>query len=205
MLEPLLQSWAAFFGLVILLLAIDLFFGSRGTNLRAAMLWSAFWVGAGLTFGMWIWAFQGGEVATAYYTAYLLEKSLSVDNIFVFVLIFSQLHILADQQHRVLLLGIAGALVMRAAMIWGGVYLLERFHWFIYPFAGLLLVAAARLLFGESAERRIVQESCAACSTWIARFIPVTSVGARSAVRSARAWQTHGDTDACRSYSDRDD
>ena len=177
MLEPLIQPWAAFFGLVILLFTIDLRFGSRGTDLRAAVLWSAIWVGAGLTFGLWIWASRGGEIATAYYAAYLLEKSLSVDNIFVFVLIFSQLQIPANQQHRVLLLGIVGALVMRAVMIWFGVYLLERFHWVIYPFAGLLLVAAARLLFGESAEHRIVQESCAACSTWIARFIPVTPAG----------------------------
>jgi tellurite resistance protein TerC len=177
MMIELLQPWAVFFGLVILLFTIDLLFGSRGTDLRAAALWSAIWVGAGLTFGLWIWASQGGEVATAYYAAYLLEKSLSVDNIFVFVLIFSELRIPANQQHRVLLLGIVGALVMRAVMIWFGVYLLDRFHWAIYPFAGLLLVAAARLLFGESAERRIVQESCAACSTWIARFIPVTPVG----------------------------
>jgi len=174
MLEPLFQQWAAFFGLVILLFTIDLLFGNRGTDLRAAMLWSAIWVGAGLAFGLWIWMFQGGEVATVYYAAYLLEKSLSVDNIFVFVLIFSQLQIPAHQQHRVLLLGIVGALVMRAVLIWFGIYLLERFHWVIYPFAGLLLVAAVRLLFGESAERRLVKESCAACSTWIARLIPVT-------------------------------
>jgi tellurite resistance protein TerC len=105
MLEPLFQPWAAFFGLVILLFTIDLLFGSRGTNLRAAMLWSAIWVGGGLAFGLWIWMFQGGEVATVYYAAYFLEKSLSVDNIFVFVLIFSQLQIPAHQQHRVLLLG----------------------------------------------------------------------------------------------------
>jgi tellurite resistance protein TerC len=170
----MLEQWAAFFGLVTLLFTIDLLFGSRGTDLRAAVLWSAIWVGAGLAFGLWIWMFQGGEVATVYYAAYLLEKSLSVDNIFVFVLIFSQLQIPAHQQHRVLLLGIVGALVMRAVLIWFGIYLLERFHWVIYPFAGLLLVAAVRLLFGESAERRLVKKSCAACSTWIARFIPVT-------------------------------
>ena len=102
---------------------------------------------------------------------------MSVDNIFVFVLIFSQLQIPAHQQHRVLLLGIVGALVMRAILIWFGIYLLERFHWVIYPFAALLLVAALRLLFGENVERRYVKESCAACSTWIARFIPVTPVG----------------------------
>ena len=125
------------------------------------------------------------RAAAAYYAAYILEKSLSVDNIFVFVLIFSQLRIPAHQQHRVLLLGIVGALVMRALMIGGGVYLLQRFHWVIYPFAGLLLVAAVRLLFGESAERRFVEESCAACSTWVARIIPVTPIaeGQRFVVR----------------------
>ena len=179
------EPWAAFFGLVIVMFTIDLMFGSRGSNLRAAVLWSAIWVGAGLAFGLWIWAVKGGEVAAAYYAAYILEKSLSVDNIFVFVLIFSQLRIPAHQQHRVLLLGIVGALVMRALMIGGGVYLLQRFHWVIYPFAGLLLVAAARLLFGESAERRFVEESCAACSTWVARIIPVTPIaeGQRFVVR----------------------
>ena len=180
-----LEPWAAFFGLVIFVFTIDLLFGSRGTSLRAAMLWSALWVGAGLAFGLWVWAAKGGEVAAAYYAAYILEKSLSVDNIFVFVLIFSQLRIPAHQQHRVLLLGIVGALVMRALMIWGGVYLLERFHWAIYPLATLLLFAAFRLLFGENTERRLVEESCAACTTWVARIIPVTPIehGQRFIVR----------------------
>ena len=185
MLELSLQAWAAFLGLVIFLFTIDLLFGHRGSSLRAAALWSAIWVGAGLAFGLWIWAAKGGEVAAAYYAAYILEKSLSVDNIFVFILIFSQLRIPAHQQHRVLLLGIVGALVMRALMIWGGVYLLQRFHWAIYPFAALLLFAAARLLFGENTERRLVEESCAACTTWVARIIPVTPIadGQRFLVR----------------------
>jgi tellurite resistance protein TerC len=177
MFEALLQPWPAFIGLVVVLFAIDLCFGSRGTDLGAAVLWSVIWIGAGLSFGLWVWATQGGDVATAYYAAYILEKSLSVDNIFVFVLIFAELRIPANQQHRVLLLGIIGALVMRAVIIGLGVYLIERFHWVIYPFAALLLIAAVRLLFGESAERRIIKESCAACSTWVAWFIPVTPVG----------------------------
>jgi tellurite resistance protein TerC len=174
MLDLFTSPWVVFFGLVFLMFTADLLFGGRSASLRSALLWSALWVGSGLAFGVWIWAMQGRELATAYYAAYLLEKSLSVDNIFVFVLIFSQLRIPAHQQHRVLLLGIVGALVMRAAMIWGGVYLLERFHWIIYPFAALLLFAAFRLLFGESTERRIVEQSCAACSTWVAKIIPVT-------------------------------
>jgi tellurite resistance protein TerC len=185
MLDLFTQPWIVFFGLVILMFTADLLFGGRSASLRSALLWSALWVGTGLAFGLWLWAVQGREPATAYYAAYLLEKSLSVDNIFVFVLIFSQLRIPAHQQHRVLLLGIIGALVMRAAMIWGGVYLLERFHWIIYPFAALLLFAAFRLLFGESTERRIVEQSCAACSTWVAKIIPVTPLdhGQRFLVR----------------------
>jgi tellurite resistance protein TerC len=173
MIEQLME-WAPFLGLVIALFTIDLLFGRRNNDLRASIVWSAVWVSAGLAFGLFIWAMQGGELAAAYYAAYVLEKSLSVDNIFVFVLIFSQLRIPAHQQHRVLLLGIVGALIMRAAMIWGGVYLLQRFHWAIYPFAALLLFAAARLLFGENTERRLVEESCAACTTWVAKIIPVT-------------------------------
>jgi tellurite resistance protein TerC len=177
MLEALLLPWPAFFGTVVIVFAIDLLFGNRGTDLRAAVLWSAIWITAGLTFGIWIWATRGGDAATSYYAAYALEKALSIDNVFVFVLIFAELRIPSNQQHRVLLVGIVSALVMRAVMIWLGVYLLARFHWVIYPFAALLFIAAARLLFGESAERRIVKESCAVCSTWVARIIPVSPVG----------------------------
>jgi tellurite resistance protein TerC len=177
MLETLLLPWPAFFGTVVVVFVIDLLFGNRGTDLRAAVLWSAIWITAGLAFGIWIWATRGGEAATSYYAAYALEKALSIDNVFVFVLIFAELRIPANQQHRVLLVGIVSALVMRAIMIWLGVYLLERFHWVIYPFAALLFIAAARFLFGESAERRIVKESCAVCSTWVARIIPVSPVG----------------------------
>jgi tellurite resistance protein TerC len=127
-------------------------------------MWSATWIAAGLAFGLWILAVRGGEATTAYYAAYLLEKSLSMDNIFVLVLIFSQLRMSAYQQHRVLLLGIS-SLIMRAAMVWGGVYLLEGFHWFIYPFAALLLVAARASCPAKNAERRFVEESCAVCTT----------------------------------------
>lgn len=174
MIDVLSPAWAAFFGLVLVLFVVDLVWGSRGGDLRTALRWSAVWVGAGLAFGLWVWASQGGDAATAYYAAYLLEKSLSIDNIFVFVLIFSELRIPPGQQHRVLLFGIVGALVMRALLIWLGVYLLTRFHWVIYPFAALLLVAAVRLLFGESTERRLIKEACAACNTWVARIVPVT-------------------------------
>jgi len=174
MLEILSPAWLVFAALVVALFAVDMLWGSRGGGLRGALGWSAVWVGAGVAFGLWVWASRGGIAATEYYAAYLLEKSLSIDNIFVFVLIFSELRIPAGQRHRVLLFGVVSALVMRAIMIWLGVYLLARFHWVIYPFAALLLIGALRLLFGESAERRAVKEACAACSTWVARIVPVT-------------------------------
>jgi tellurite resistance protein TerC len=174
MADILSPAWLVFALLVVALFTVDMLWGSRGGDLGSALRWSAVWVGAGVVFGLWVWASRGGTAATEYYAAYLLEKSLSIDNIFVFVLIFSELGIPADRQHRVLLLGVVSALVMRAVMIWLGVYLLARFHWVIFPFAALLLIAALRLLFGESAERRLVREACAACSTWVARIVPVT-------------------------------
>lgn len=174
MLDLLTPGWLVFAALVVALFAIDLIWGSRGRDVGTALRWSVVWVGSGLAFGLWVWGSLGATAATEYYAAYLLEKSLSIDNIFVFVLIFSQLNIPVDRQHRVLLIGVVSALVMRAIMIWVGVYLLTRFHWVVYPFAALLLIAALRLLFGESTERRLVQEACAACGTWVARIVPVT-------------------------------
>jgi tellurite resistance protein TerC len=123
---------------------------------------------------MWVAATQGTGAAAEYYAAYFLEKSLSVDNIFVFVIIFSELHIPAEYQRRVLQFGVAGALVFRALMIGAGIALIERFHWIIYPFAALILLAAWRMLFGEERERRVVKQACAVCETWIARLVRVS-------------------------------
>jgi tellurite resistance protein TerC len=145
---------------------------------RAAgsIAWVVVWVGLGLGLGLWFAVTQGTNAAAEYYAAYLLEKALSVDNLFVFVVIFSALQIPREDQHRVLRLGIAGALVLRAVMIGAGIALVERFHWIIYPFAALILLAALRLLFGEKRERRVVTDSCAVCGTWLARIVRVSPV-----------------------------
>ena len=168
--------WALFGALVAVMLIVDLVVSSRGghSGLRSAALWSAVWIGLGLSFGAWIGFQFGHDSGVTYLAAYLLEKSLSVDNLFVFVVVFAQLQIPAVHQHRVLLWGILSALVMRGLMIVAGVYLIDRFDWIIYPFAALLLLAALRLLFAEERERKIVAGSCVVCSTWVARFIPVT-------------------------------
>jgi tellurite resistance protein TerC len=138
------------------------------------VLWVVVWVGLGLALGLWVLATQGIDAAAEYYAAYFLEKSLSVDNIFVFVIIFSELHIPAEHQRRVLQFGIAGALVFRALLIGAGIALIERFSWVTYPFAALILFAAWRLLFGAERERNVVQSACDVCGTWVARLMRVS-------------------------------
>lgn len=134
------------------------------------------WVGLGLGVGVWVAAARGTTAAAEYYAAYFLEHSLSVDNIFVFALVFSELHIPAEYQRRVLQFGVIGALVSRAVVIGAGLALIERFTWIIYPFAALILVAAWRLVFGQERERRAVQGACDVCGTWIARLVRVSPV-----------------------------
>src|SRR5438876_4609555 len=146
--------------------------GSSSRN----MAWVILWVGLGLAVGLWVAATQGKSPATEYFAAYLLEESLSVDNIFVFVVIFSELHIPAEYQRRVLLFGVAGALVFRGMAIFAGLTLIERVQWITYPFATLILFAAWRLLFGAERERKVVTEACDVCGTWIARVVRVSPV-----------------------------
>jgi TerC family integral membrane protein len=184
------SAWGLFAALVLAMLALDLAFDARDRRVgpppppvRAAALWSAAWIGLGLLFGLVVLALYDSRAMVTYFTAYLLEKSLSVDNLFVFALIFSELAIPAAFQRRVLYWGILGALVTRGLLIAGGVYLLDLFHWALYPFALLVLLAAARLLFGEQKERKVVVAACAACGSWVARFIPVTPV-----MRGGKFW-----------------
>jgi tellurite resistance protein TerC len=136
----------------------------------------AFWIGVALAFGVWVAVARGGTAAAEYYAAYLLELSLSVDNIFVFVTVFAELHIPAENQRRVLGWGITGALVLRGVMIAAGIALIQRFEWIMYPFGALILFAAWRMLFAEERERRVVAGACDVCSTWIGRVMRVSPV-----------------------------
>lgn len=172
--------WTLFFALVLAMLALDLGVDrrrqSRAPTLRAAALWSLAWITVSLLFGLLILAVFGGQAAVTYYTAYLLEKSLSLDNLFVFALIFGDLAIPRAYQRRVLFYGVVGALVTRALFIGSGVYLLDRFRWLVYPFAVLILLASVRLLFGQKQERQAVAAACAVCGSWVARLLPITPV-----------------------------
>ena len=117
----------------------------------------------------------GSEAGLAYLTAYVLEKSLSIDNLAVFAVVFAQTGVPVALQQRALLWGVIGALVMRALLIAVGVYVLERFHWLVYPFAALLAYAAIQTLRGEGGRRPWVEATCALCSSWISRFIPIVA------------------------------
>ncbi|HEU5369574.1 MAG TPA: hypothetical protein VFU69_13965, partial [Ktedonobacterales bacterium] len=124
--------WVGFVVFILAMLALDLSVFNRKAHvisLREAAIWSAVWIGLSLLFNAALYFWQGAEVALEFLTAYLIEKSLSVDNIFVFVLIFSAFGVPAAYQHRVLFWGILGALVMRGALIALGLTLLSLFEW----------------------------------------------------------------------------
>jgi tellurite resistance protein TerC len=179
-------EWAVFWIAVVAALAGDAIAGRGvGTSVRRAALWSGLWIVLSLLFGVWVTLRFGADAGLTYLTAYALEKSLSVDNLFLFALVFSQTGIPPALQHRALFWGVAGALLMRALLIAAGVWLLALFHWMTYAFAALLVLAALRMLFGAEKERKFVVATCAVCTSWLARFIPITPVleGSRFLVR----------------------
>ena len=180
-----MSDWVVFWAVIVVALAVDFAVSRNKSGARRAGLWSAIWIGLGVGFGGWIALRHGGEAGITYLTAYLLEKSLSVDNLFVFILIFSLTGIPAALQPRVLFWGIAGALAMRAGLIAVGVELLERLHWAIYPLAALLAYAAYRMLRGEERQTQLVEKGCALCTSWLARVMPIHPhlEGARFLVR----------------------
>ncbi len=186
-------GWALFVVFILAAIAFDLdVFRRKGEaeaelSVRAAALRSVAWIGLAIAFGLGVMLFYGSAAGVSFLTAYFLEESLSIDNIFVFVLIFSELKIPAALQRRVLVFGVVGALVARGIIIAAGILVLERFHWVIYPFAALIIFAAFRLLFGEKKERDVVIKACNVCSTWVARIIPITPVyhGGHFLVRKA--------------------
>jgi tellurite resistance protein TerC len=140
--------WVGFNAAVLALLALDLGVFHRTSHrvsLREAAVWSTIWVALSLAFGYWMSIYMGRPAGLQFLTGYLIEKALSVDNIFVFVLIFSYFRVPDEYQHRVLFWGILSALVMRGAMIAGGAYLIERFHWIMYVFGAFLAFTGVRL------------------------------------------------------------
>ncbi|WP_198408598.1 TerC family protein [Sulfuricella denitrificans] len=150
--------WAAFIAFVLVMLALDLFvFGGRKAHKvsgREATAWSLVWVSLALLFNAGLWWYLNGTAgqeiadrkALEFLTGYLIEKSLSVDNVFIFLLIFSSFHVSAEFQRRVLIYGVLGAIVLRAVMILAGAWLVQEFSWVLYIFGFFLVVTGMRML-----------------------------------------------------------
>ena len=142
--------WVGFNVFVLIMLALDLGVFHRKSHevsVKEALTWTGVWVVLSLAFNVFIYYYFDEEFAVQFLTGYLIEKSLSVDNIFVIILIFSYFHVPSPYQHKVLFLGILGALVMRAIFIFAGIELIHRFHWLIYIFGGFLIITGIRMLF----------------------------------------------------------
>ena len=168
--------WLAFNAGVLVALALDLVqFKHRGRELsiRAAAHRTIIWIVLSLLFNLLVWKIRGPEKALEFLTGYVIEYSLSVDNIFVFVLIFAYFQVPPMAQHRALVWGIVGALVMRGVMIWLGVALVERFDFILYFFGAFLLVSAWRMFFVKQEPKDFGQSWVMRCCNWA---IPVTPV-----------------------------
>ncbi|MBN1208113.1 MAG: TerC/Alx family metal homeostasis membrane protein [Myxococcaceae bacterium] len=178
-------GWIAFSVLVLGLLVVDLLVHKHkhGESKRSAIAWSLGWIALGLGFSVFVWKAYGARPAQEYLGAWLIEKSLSLDNLFVFLVIFRSLSIPEDEQRRVLFWGIFGALIFRALFIFAGVEALERWHAVVYVFGAILLLTAIRVALEDPARKRestLVQ--------WLARRLPVSSSleGAHFLVRDHR-------------------
>jgi tellurite resistance protein TerC len=153
--ETSLWLWAGFNLFILAMLALDLGVFHRKAHevsIKEATAWSVVWISLAMIFNAGLWFFRGAEPAIQFFTGYLIEKSLSVDNIFVFALIFSYFAVPPAWQHRVLFWGILGALVMRAAFIFAGAALLAKFHWIIYIFGAFLIITGIKMAIFRNAE-----------------------------------------------------
>jgi tellurite resistance protein TerC len=170
---------------VFIALAVDLTTfkrRDRELSMRAAVQRSLIWVVLSLAFNFLVWKWKGDEAGLDFLTGYIIEYSLSVDNIFVFVLIFAYFRVPPRSQHRVLVWGILGALVMRGIMIWLGVTLVERFHFVLYIFGAFLVLTGLRMLFDRDAKMDFEKNFF---MRWCRRLLPITQdfQGRRFAVR----------------------
>lgn len=167
--------WTAFFALVFALLAFDLIMAARrqgSMGFREALAWSGFYIALALAFCGGVWAFRGAEDARLFLTGYVVELSLSVDNLFVFLVIFQFFRVPGEHQHKVLFWGILGALAMRGIFIWAGTALISRFEWLVYFLGAFLLYTAFRLV--ASGEEKELELGTHPMLRLASKFLPVT-------------------------------
>lgn len=175
--------WAGFFGLVLVMLAIDLLAVGGGrqhrVSFKEAATWSGIWVGVTLAFAaaLWVWldSTVGRDVANTkaleFLTGYLIEKSLAVDNVFVWLMLFSFFAIPLELQKRVLTFGVLGAIVLRTIMIFAGAWLITQFHWLLYVFGAFLLITGVKMWWFADAEPDLANNPVI---RWIRNHVKVT-------------------------------
>jgi len=183
--------WIGFNAFILLMLALDLGVfhrRSHAISLGEATTWSVVWVVVSLAFNLGLLHWYGRTAALEFLTGYLIEKSLSVDNIFIFVLLFKYFAVEPRYQHRVLFWGILGALVMRGAMIGLGVALIHRFEWVLYLFGAFLVYAGAQMMLQKGEE---IQPERNPVLRWARKFLPVTKdyAGQKFFVRETGTWR----------------
>jgi tellurite resistance protein TerC len=166
--------WGGFVAFIVVMLVLDLLVFHRKAHevsLKEALGWSIFWIGLAVAFNVAVYHWYGAQKALEFTTGYLIEKALSVDNIFVFLVVFKFFAVPAAYQHRVLFYGILGALAMRALFILLGAALLAQFHWLIYVFGGILLITGARMLARQ--DEQIHPERNPICK-FVSQWVPMT-------------------------------
>jgi tellurite resistance protein TerC len=166
--------WVIFNAGILVLLILDLVVFHRKAKVigvKEALGWSAFWVGLAIGFGIFVWQWLGSAKALEFYTGYLIEESLSVDNLFVFLMIFQYFRVPREHQHKVLFWGILGALVLRGCFILAGVALIQKFHWIVYLFGAFLIYTGYKMWGGEEKE---IQPEKNPVLQFVRRTFPVT-------------------------------
>jgi len=168
------ETWAVFHLIIFALLAFDLGIFNRKAHVihvKEALLWSLFWIAIGVSYGGYVWYHDGATSGMQYLTGYVVEKSLSVDNLFVFLVIFRSFRIPRQHQHRLLFWGILGAILLRAVMIALGTALLEQFHFLIYLF-GAFLIYTGYKIFREGDKEMDPRQT--AVFKLLKRFLPLS-------------------------------
>lgn len=182
-------AWASVLAVILVMLAVDLFAHRTAhvVSVKEAAIWSGVWVTLGLAFGGVVWWAYGAEAGGEYYAGYLIEKSLAVDNVFVFALIFAYFAVPREYQHRVLFYGVLGALVLRAAFIAGGAVLIDSFAWILYVFGAFLVYTGWRMFRHRDDD---LDPGRNPVLRWLRRRIPSTDEydGQRFWVRRAGRW-----------------
>lgn len=166
--------WVVFNLFLLSMLALDLGVlrrKSHEVSMKEALGWSAFWITLAFLFCGGVWHFNGSQLALQFLTGYLVEYSLSVDNIFVFLLVFTYFKVPNQHRHKVLFWGILGALIMRAILIYSGVKLIQRFEWIIVIFGIFLVFTGLKMLFQKESD---LDPSDNPIVKWFKRFMPVT-------------------------------